>query len=695
MVLGYNELTDPERAVWEAVETGKLVDLRPGDTGRDDPANGATWSADRQVRAQLLYELLTGISKPKEFSPRALRLAGAWITGALDLEAVALECPLLLRGCYLDRPITLDEARAPALRLPGCHVVSLHADQLETRGSVELNEGFTAHGEVRLGGAHIGGQLNFAGATLTNPDGAALAADGLTVSADMACCEGFTASGEVRLLGAHIGGNLYFYGATLTNPGEVAFGADGLVVDQFMFCRNGFTASGEIRLLGAHIGGQLNFDGATLTNPGEVALNADGLVVDQDMFCRNGFTASGEIRLLGAHIGGQLNFDGATLTNPGEVALNADALVVDQYMLCRNGFTASGEVLLLGAQVSGQLNFDGATLTNPGGVALRADWLTVDQAMLCYGGFRAQGEVILGGAHIGSNLQLQGATLTNPGGVALNANGLVVDQNMFCNGFTARGEVILIGAQVGGQLNFDGATLSNPDGVALDLQELRAKALLLRLETPPDGGIDFTHAQVGVFLDEQATWPAILDLRGFVYDALYERTHISVAARLRWLDRGRAGYAPQPYEQLVAVYRRAGRDDHARKVAIAKQRRRRETLNRPSRVWNSLLRWTVGYGYRTWQAGLWLLGLLAVGAAVFAWAYPGEMALAKKPGDPLPAFQPWMYSLDVLLPVVNLHQEEFWIPQGVARWWVWFSILAGWLLTTVVIAAVTGLLKKD
>jgi hypothetical protein len=72
------------------------------------------------------------------------------------------------------------------------------------------------------------------------------------------------------------------------------------------------------------------------------------------------------------------------------------------------------------------------------------------------------------------------------------------------------------------------------------------------------------------------------------------------------------------------------------------------------------------------------------------------MTVAKKTaGDTIPVFQPWIYSLDVLLPVVNLHQEEFWIPQGVVRWWAWLAILAGWLLTTVVVAALSGLLKKD
>lgn len=449
-MLARDELTDPERKLWDATQSGATIDLRTGNSERDDPTSGETWDTSRQIRARLLSELLTKNSGPADTRPRTLRLAGARVTGTLDLEAATLTRPVQLRGCFFDEPITLTGASTQALQLPGCYVPGLTASQLRTQGNLELNRG---------------------------------------------------------------------------------------------------TVRGGIDLLGAHIGGQLLFNGATLTNPNGTALDADGLTVDQLMACRNGF--------------------------------------------------------------------------------------------------RAEGQVILRGAHIAS------------------------------------------------QLVFDGATLTNPNGRALNLQEVHARALLFRLKTPPKGEVNITHAQVGVYLDDETTWPTTLALRGFIYDSLYEHSKISVAARLRWLDRDPEGYAPQPYEQLASVYRRAGRDDDARKVAIAQQRRRREILNWPGKVWNSLLRWTVGYGYRTWQAGLWLLGLLVVGAIVFAWAHPGEMALAKKPGDPLPAFQPWIFSLDVLLPVVNLHQEEFWIPQGVARWWAWFSILAGWLLTTVVVAALTGLLKKD
>ena len=51
----------------------------------------------------------------------------------------------------------------------------------------------------------------------------------------------------------------------------------------------------------------------------------------------------------------------------------------------------------------------------------------------------------------------------------------------------------------------------------------------------------------------------------------------SVAHRMRWIRRS-PGYSPQPYEQLASWYRKAGHDDDARRVLLAKQRHRRRTL---------------------------------------------------------------------------------------------------------------------
>jgi hypothetical protein len=205
--------------------------------------------------------------------------------------------------------------------------------------------------------------------------------------------------------------------------------------------------------------------------------------------------------------------------------------------------------------------------------------------------------------------------------------------------------------------------------------------------------VDLVAAHVGVFVDEQESWPPAkrLRLRGFTYDALHN-TEIGVKARLSWLARDKDGYSPQLYEQLAAVYRRAGHEENARRVAIEKQRRRRSTLNPLGKAWSWLLDLTVGFGYRTWQAAVWLLGLLLVGTWVFDRAYPVSMVPAKQP---VPPFHAVVYTLDVLVPIVDLGQQSSWLPKGAALDWSWVLIGAGWVLTTAVVAGLAGILKRD
>jgi hypothetical protein len=233
------KLIKPKNLVWFAAGTGALVDLRARVPDLDDPATGATWDAARTVPAELLAELLVGTRPPLRGGRlRAVRLRGARITGQLNLEATTLACPLLLQDCHLEQPISLNQARAQYIGLPGCHLPGLTADQLETRGNLVLDCS-SVSGEARLLGAHIGGQLRFNGTTLTNPDGPTLNADEITVDQGV-FCKGFTATGEMRMVGAHIRGTLELDGASLTNPNGRALNADRLTVDQDMLCRQGF-----------------------------------------------------------------------------------------------------------------------------------------------------------------------------------------------------------------------------------------------------------------------------------------------------------------------------------------------------------------------------------------------------------------------------------------------------------------------
>ncbi len=686
------ELSGPERRLIDAAIGGALVDLSTGDAEQDDPTEGAHWPDARTLRAEIITELLTGVRKPADRQPRAVRVTGARVVGVLDLEAATLVCPLVLMNCHFEAQINLNDAQAAVIHMTGSHVPGIAADNLHVRGDLTLAGMTVANAEVGCIGARIGGQLNLSGASLTNPGGTALSGDGLTVDQDMFCRAGFTAEGEIRLIGAHIGGQLDFSGANLTNPDGNALTGDGLTVDQSMFCSDGFTAQGEIRLNGAHISAQLEFSGANLTNPDGIALNGASLTVDQGMFCSDGFTAQGEVRLNGAHISGQLGFSGANLTNPDGNALTGDNLTVDQGMFYQDGFTAQGEILLTGAHVGGQLNFNGANLTNPGGIALTGDRLTVDQDMFCNDGFTAQGEIRLSGAHISGQLGFSGANLTNPDGIALNGASLIVDQDMFCSdGFTAQGEIRLNGAHISAQLSFNGANLTNHDGAALSLLGVRADELWLLMQVPPEGVVDLAGTRVRSFHDDPATWPTAMWLREFVYEVL-ENDSVSVRARLGWLTRHQGGYAPGVYDQLGAAYRRAGHVEAARRVSIAKQRRRRRELHPLGKLWNWFLRVTVGYGYRPWLAGLWLAGLLAVGTFVFAGAHP---ALIHPASATAPQFQPVVYTLDVLLPIVDFGQEKAWVPQHSARIWTWALTGAGWVLTTAFIAGLTNALKRD
>lgn len=126
-------------------------------------------------------------------------------------------------------------------------------------------------------------------------------------------------------------------------------------------------------------------------------------------------------------------------------------------------------------------------------------------------------------------------------------------------------------------------------------------------------------------------------------------------------------------------------------MLLAKQRHRRLTLSLPARAWGHLLDVTVGYGYRPWLAGVWLLTLALLGTLVFGTHSPTPV----KPGEGVP-FQPLVYTLDLLIPIGGLGQRAgwYWSNNGL-QWLAYLLIAFGWMLTTAVIAGVTRTLQKN
>jgi len=642
-----SEPSDLEDEIRKAMDTGRPLDLQ-ADHPDLNAVEGSTWGQACTVSGELLAALLTTPISSEKAPPRGLRVRGARIIGIVDLEGTRVNCPLELRDCWLERPPNVMAAQFPLLRLPGCSVPGLDARSLHSDSDVELDRGFVSEGIVDLRQARIGGGLVVSHASLIGRNGMAFDGSLLSTGQGMACVE-LDAHGEVRLAGAHIGGPLIFNGATLSNPNGDALMADGLAVEKAAFFGDGFTALGEVRLPWARVGAQLSFDGgATLSNKGKSALMVDAIDVQGGLVCRGGFVAQGEVRMTGAQIGGGLELDGAELHNPTGISLMADWVTVKNDLSWPSGL-ARGGVRLRGAQISGNLNLSQTKFDRSSSeYALSADGLEVGRSAL-WDGIAANGEVRLAGVHVEGQFGLLGATLHPSSGWSLFAEYLTVGQAMMCSrGFSA---------------------------------------------TRP---VNLADARVGTYLDSLASWPKELYLNGFVYDTLMAEPEVSPRARLNWIKLDPRGYSPQPYEQLAKFYRMTGQEQAARQVMITKEWRRRSMLSPFGRLWGYLLYATVGYGYRTWLAGVWIALLLVPGTQIFNDAYSANQLVAAT--DNLrqqPAFHPVIYTLDLLLPIVSLGQDSAWIPHGPSERWVWLFLLMGWVLTTAVVAGLTSILKRD
>jgi hypothetical protein len=235
---------------------------------------------------------------------------------------------------------------------------------------------------------------------------------------------------------------------------------------------------------------------------------------------------------------------------------------------------------------------------------------------------------------------------------------------------------------------------------------------------------------------------------------------VDAASRLDWLSRQTAerwgeDFWPQPHEQLALVLQELGHEDDAREVLIAKERlqraaRLRRIRNPVDRAIQStidfILKVTVAYGRQPLLALVWLFFLWAIGVGVFAYAEAnggirptspvvlrqsewtlcgieeseervlaatGQLASGRAaPGQTqldcfldqweaasFPVFSPWMYSLDNLLPVLDLEQKSVWspnpdVPPGeFARAFFYVQAILGWTLSLLAVAGFSGIVR--
>ena len=485
------------------------------------------------------------------------------------------------------------------------------------------------------------------------------------------------------------------------------------------------TCSGLLMLSPLRVG-HMDFGGSHIFRPDELAIDANVLTSDRSISINRGARVDGQVRFIGARIGGQLNLRDSQFNGFDGEAMSLHEATVTRSLYLR-GSTFEGKVNLSGSSIGGRLDARGAVFQQNNGLAIDMNASSVDRGIQLDGA-EVDGELRIVAGRVGGYLRARKHQGRNAQFVApsrqileryvhgredhdpLSGSAIFIERTTvvrdvtFSDGADIEGLVIRRSV-VGDNLRLDRVGLhAGPSGVGLDASGTTVGgALILHQANESTGSIDVSHASVQR-LDDRLPWRCNeFDIDGFTYRAVVGRDpRQDVVPRMEWL-RSQRSFSGQPYEQLASVYRTAGYPDQARTVLWRRDvdLRKEGRLTLPSRLANWAFGSLVGHGYRLHRAFGWLLLLWLAGAWGLQTAWDrGAVDLAgRKPEEhrvrcPVgkPCFSPLLLSLDLIVPVVEIGQQSFWIPtKGPWQAWAVGQSAAGWALTT---AAVAGYARK-
>ncbi len=335
---------------------------------------------------------------------------------------------------------------------------------------------------------------------------------------------------------------------------------------------------------------------------------------------------------------------------------------------------------------------------------LFADGLKVEGSVFLRDGFKAEGEVRMPGATVGGSLSCIKGQFINKDKKALVADRVKVEGSVFLRGgFRAEGKVSFVAATIYGRFS------------------------LSKIDSPAQMTLDLNSAKIGTLHDKEDSWPVPkhLVLHGLEYQDISHKSPRDSKTRIEWV-RLQKDFSPQPYEQLAKVLRESGDGAGARDVLVAKNRdkAKRTRLTRTEWFWYRLFGPLVGYGHKPWLAIPLALVIILFGSMFFKGGYSDGLVTplsesayaqdnvgAQRISEVYPVFNSFVYSMDVFVPVVDLHQAKYWLPNanrgselvptssaalctgGLLLGWLWFEIACGWVLTTLFLVGLTGLVR--
>jgi hypothetical protein len=708
-----------KRRVLAAARSGQLLTCNTGKVGR------------RRVPAELLRHICLS---ENDVDPRGLLLHGAHIEGILDLRNTQVEHALGFWDCTFDDVIDIRGANLRQLAIAGSsRMPALLANNTRLQGDLDLggtrvetvvptSSSVSTQAAIWLTEAHIAGRMIMSGTNIDAGSQRAVQADRLTTGGTVRFIDGFVCHGAIRLIGARIAGSLDFTSARLCAPdvaldlGEAYVGGSLFFIDEPRRAQPGPRINGRVDLGNAEIRGRIMIRKAQFIRPTHdsslhshiqqggirnVAISAPRLRVDGDVTVHDS-QVSGVLDLRSASIGGDFELARGRLENATETALNLAGSRLGALFSMAGPMEIAGSIYAPGLEVFGAVEWSDLSMTCP-------HW-------------ESSSSIILNHSRIRAPLHLKG----------IRADGATRCQNVYVGGDLRvkdgeYGGIVLDGSEVAQTIRVQQAKCRPAAGsdVAASMRQCRAHNGIHLSWSDVVGSIDLSSASTEELTVDLATWPANYSLAGLRFSTLVSlrnglKEGTGVKELVRWIG-GQRPFDASPYEQLAAVYAAQGRGTDAEQVRMLagrESRRKDPALERSftgifKRSGDALFDFAVGYGYRPGRL-LVALTIVIASVAVAVAVPPGSrlmrassasgqvytpstVVIAGAPvscsGGQVRCWNPFLFSLDTVVPLVDLGQRQTWYPDAKLRlghiyqFGLAVATILGWLLSTVLVLA--------
>lgn len=424
-----------------------------------------------------------------------------------------------------------------------------------------------------------------------------------------------------------------------------------------------------------------------------------------------------EIRLINSKIKA-LNLTGTLVKS-----ICAQKLICDTNIFLRDGFKSQGKIDFRSAQIGESLICTNGKFKNKNADALNFEGSIINGNVRLNDGFVANGKVVFSYAQVRIGLDCTNGKFINKNEKALTFNSSKIDGNIFLEeNFCIIGDLDFLASKI------RKISISKKIRIKGDCLFSAMKVDTIYLDN-----INFAKSHLKK-----------LHLDGLEYNHL-SGENINSLSFIKLLEK-MPKFKPQPYKQLAKVLRNMGHHEDANNIMIEYNdiiTSKRE--NNFIKILKQIYGKTAGYGYKPLRVlgtmfMVWFLCSLfywnASKVAVFAPTNPlvfqkkdsyvcnvnskgtpwsnifswdkydsnNNWVLNKNLEGEYTTFNPFLYSLDVILPIVDLQVEKDWgqyvspnngTLNDFTRWIMWFEILFGWTYSLILVAILSGLAKNE